>query len=200
MLKKYLTIFLCFSFLLGNAVEAAIFNGQNAGAKAKICLTSVENRDFQKERDTRSCNKEINTNNKINKTKDCTNNQKKRQHSPEDLELLARLVHAEAKGEPYEGKVAVAATVLNRTADPSYPDTITEVIYEYDHGHQYCPVRNETINCPADKQAWEAVGEAVEGKDPTGGAVSFYNPAQSDNAWIRGKLYLGIIGNHVFVK
>ena len=84
------------------------------------------------------------------------------QCNPQEIELLARLVHAEAKGEPYEGKVAVAATVINRVNSSAYPDTIREVIYQYNHGFQYCPVRNGQINLPADDVALKAAKEALQ--------------------------------------
>jgi spore germination cell wall hydrolase CwlJ-like protein len=199
-MKKYLAMFLCFSFLLGNPVEAAISNGRNEESQAKSYLTSAAERDAQKKTSVKSGNEEINLKNGAGKTKNHNNGEKTSRYSPEDLDLLARLVHAEAKGEPYQGKIAVAATVLNRVEDPCYPDTIPEVIYEYNHGFQYCPVRNGEINCPADEQAFKAVEEALEGKDPTGGALSFFNPSKSFNVWIRSRAYLTEIGNHIFVK
>lgn len=200
MLKKYIAMFLCLSFLLGNPAEAAIFNSQNLKTGAKTNLTTAAQGNVHRKTDAKEGNKGNNNDKKTAEAKNHSKILKKEQHSPAELELLARLVHAESQGEPYEGKVAVAATVLNRTEDPYYPDTIAEVIYEYDHGYQYCPVRNGAINNPADKQAWEAVEEALTGKDPTGGALSFYNPAQTDNAWIHGRPHLKGIGNHVFVK
>lgn len=120
--------------------------------------------------------------------------------SAEDLELLARLVQAEAGGEPYLGKVAVAASVLNRVKSERYPDTIPGVIYHVSHGYQYCPVRNGMINRPAGDEARRAVAEAIKGNDPTGGALSFYNPAKSWNAWIRSRPVHTRIGSHLFVR
>ena len=120
--------------------------------------------------------------------------------SSEDIDLLARLVYAEARGEPFQGKVGVAATVLNRVKNPSYPDTVSKVIYQQNHGFQYCPVRNGQIYRPADKTSYQAVREAMQGRDPTGGALSFYNPAKSCNSWIKTKNYCCRIGSHVFVK
>jgi len=148
--------------------------------------------------------------------KDRTNKESKNPYPEEDIELLARLVYAEAKGETYKGKVAVAATVLNRVENNSFPGTIKGVIYEFknnsfpgtikgviyefNHGYQYCPVRNGQINRPADEDSKKAVQEALRGKDPTGGALSFYNPAKSHNQWIRNRPYATTIGSHVFVK
>ncbi len=120
--------------------------------------------------------------------------------SPGEVDLLARLVHAEAGNEPFLGKVGVAATVLNRLEDAQYPDTVEEIIYEHNHGFQYCPVRNGQINKPADRVSFQAVRKAMEGGDPTGGALSFYNPAKSGNTWIRTKIFCRLIGNHIFVR
>lgn len=199
-MKKYLALLLCFSFLLGNPVEAAVSNDQNTEAGREFSLTSLAKRGIQNKKGITGGNGKVCTNKKAGKIKKHEPVQKTGQYSPADLELLARLVHAEAQGEPFEGKIAVAATVLNRTEDPYYPDTIPEVIYDYDHGYQYCPVRNGSINGPADEQAWKAVEEALQGEDPSGGALSFFNPSQSANAWICNRPYLIGIGNHVFVK
>ncbi|MEW5920001.1 MAG: cell wall hydrolase [Bacillota bacterium] len=123
-----------------------------------------------------------------------------RHFAAEDLDLLARLVQAEAGGEPYKGKVAVAASVLNRVESDRYPSTIPGVIYQVAYGYQYCPVRNGTINRPAGDEARRAVQEALQGNDPTGGALSFYNPAKATNAWIRTQPVHTRIGNHLFVR
>lgn len=132
--------------------------------------------------------------------KDKTVNEDRVELSSEEIDLLARLVHAEAKGEPFLGKVGVAATVLNRLENDRYPDTVPEIIYQHDSGFQYCPVRNGQINKPADTISVKAVKEALKGKDPTGGALSFYNPVKSSNTWIRTRVYCRQIGNHIFVK
>ncbi|PKM82105.1 MAG: hypothetical protein CVU88_03520, partial [Firmicutes bacterium HGW-Firmicutes-13] len=121
-------------------------------------------------------------------------------YSKKDIDLLARLVYAEAKGEPYRGKVAVAASVLNRVNNSNYPNTIPGVIYQYSRGYQYCPVRNGQINRTADETSYRAVEEALKGNDPTNGALSFYNPAKSGNYWIRTRTFLARIGNHIFVR
>ena len=191
-------MFLCFSFLLGNPMEAAIANGQNDEGQAEnyLALAAEKNARIS----VKDAKEKVNLKNEGSEVKNQTKKKSVSRYSPEDLDLLARLVHAEAKGEPYQGKIAVAATVLNRVKDPGYPDTIPEVIYEYNQGFQYCPVRNGEINCPANEQAIKAVEEALEGNDPTGGALSFFNPSQSFNEWIRNRPYLTKIGNHVFVK
>lgn len=121
--------------------------------------------------------------------------------SSSDIELLARLVGAEARGESYIGQVAVAATVLNRVKSSSYPNTISGVVYQVANGFiQYCPVRDGSINRPASETARSAARDAINGWDPSNGAVSFYNPRTATNAWIRTRPVTAVIGNHMFVR
>lgn len=120
--------------------------------------------------------------------------------SEEELDLLIRLVHAEAAGESYLGKVAVAASVLNRVDSPDYPSTITDVIYQVvgENGYQYTPVANGRIDLPGDATAAQAVEAALAGWDPTGGATGFYNPKATNDKWVRSREVIAVIGNHVF--
>ncbi len=121
--------------------------------------------------------------------------------SPEEMDLFARLVHAEAAGEPFVGQVAVAASVLNRVKDPRYPDTVREVILQViDDYYQYSPVLDGRINLPANDSAYRAVRLALLGLDPTGGATGFYNPALTDDQWVRTRPVTKKIGNHVFFR
>ena len=121
--------------------------------------------------------------------------------TPGEMKLFAQLVHAEASGEPYSGKVAVAATVLNRIHDKNYPDNLKGVIFQLESGHcQYSPVRDGRIWQEADQSAWRAIKDALEGEDPTGGATSFYNPRKTDDRWVRRQPVTNVIGNHVFFK
>ncbi|HHX73972.1 MAG TPA: LysM peptidoglycan-binding domain-containing protein [Firmicutes bacterium] len=121
--------------------------------------------------------------------------------SAAEMDLLARLVHAEAGGEPYQGQVAVAATVLNRVDSPRYPSTITAVIYQVVDGHyQYSPVLDGRINLPATETARRAVAEALTGADPSLGATGFYNPRKTTNQWVRSQPVTVVIGNHVFFR
>lgn len=118
-----------------------------------------------------------------------------------DIELLARLVHAEARGESYEGQVAVAATVLNRVKDLRYPNTIPGVIYQVVAGrYQFSPVLDGQINMAADETARRAVYDALAGYDPTGGATTFFNPGKTSDSWVWSRPSLVKIGNHVFAK
>ncbi len=204
-MKRYLAIFLCIFFLLGNPVDTALANDEDSQMQEGSQMIQVFRKNAGKT-NIKGDKGEIDRENEADKIENLNSAGETDLHfpvnrySPEDLNLLARLVHAEAKGEPFQGKVAVAATVLNRVREPLYPDTIPEVIYEYNYGFQYCPVSNGEINRPADKEAHQAVREALKGKDPTCGALSFYNPAKSFNGWIRSKPCTAIIGNHIFVK
>ncbi|YCA13036.1 cell wall hydrolase [Bacillus sp. AK128] len=115
--------------------------------------------------------------------------------SEAEKNLLARLVLAEAKGEPYSGKVAVAEVVLNRVEDEQFPNSINEVIYEE---NQFEPVQNNSIEQAADQESIEAVEEAllVEKHDTV--ALYFYNPETASDHWIRERQVIDTIGNHVF--
>ncbi|RKL67511.1 hypothetical protein CR203_09180 [Salipaludibacillus neizhouensis] len=121
--------------------------------------------------------------------------------SEEERNLLARLVQSEAKGEPFKGKVAVAAVVLNRMAHKDFPFNIKEVIYEtHDSGRIFAfePVQNGEITRHADQESIRAVEEAMNGYDPTNGAVYFFNPTTSTSKWIESRVVRQRIGNHVF--
>ncbi|MBP2242782.1 N-acetylmuramoyl-L-alanine amidase [Cytobacillus eiseniae] len=114
-----------------------------------------------------------------------------------EQDLLARLVHAEAKGEPYEGKVAVAQVVLNRVEDERFPDTIKEVIYEK---RQFQPVDNGSIQEPADSSAKKAVKEALAFNSKENESVFFFNPDLTSSTWLRSKTVTAEIGKHRFAK
>ncbi|MFC0560594.1 cell wall hydrolase [Halalkalibacter alkalisediminis] len=115
--------------------------------------------------------------------------------SDKEKKLLAQLVHAEAKGEPYVGKVAVATVVLNRVEHEEFPDTIAEVIYEE---NAFEPVQNDSINEPADKDAYKAVTEALLDQGNEEEALFFYNPDTTTSDWIFTREVIKIIGNHAF--
>jgi N-acetylmuramoyl-L-alanine amidase len=119
----------------------------------------------------------------------------------QDIDLLARLVYAEAAGEPYIGQVAVAASILNRIGSPLYPNTVSGVVYQVVAGcYQYSPVLDGRINLPADKTAYQAVYDALTGWDPSGGALGFYNPSKTNNQWVRQQTVTTVIGNHIFFR
>jgi N-acetylmuramoyl-L-alanine amidase len=122
--------------------------------------------------------------------------------SGEEKELLARLVEAEAKGEPYEGKVAVATVVLNRVESPQFPpNTVTEVINEVvGHAYAFTPVQNGAINNLASAESIQAVEEALKREDTLNDSIFFYNPKIATDQWIRSRQIVETIGNHVFAK
>ncbi|WP_138416546.1 cell wall hydrolase [Aquibacillus sediminis] len=121
--------------------------------------------------------------------------------SQAEKELLAKLVHAEAKGESYAGKVAVATVVLNRVDHQEFPDTIKDVIYERSGGHYaFSPVENGAINETPDAEAEKAVNEALAFRGMGQGSIYFYNPETATSDWIRTREVTVTIGNHVFAK
>ena len=114
-----------------------------------------------------------------------------------DLNLLSKLVHAEARGEPYKGMVAVAATVLNRVADSRFPNTISGVIYQ---PRAYTCVDDGQINLEANSQAKKAAQDAINGWDPTSGCVYYFNPDTATSGWIWSRPQVMTIGKHIFCK
>lgn len=109
--------------------------------------------------------------------------------------LLARLVHGEARGEPYVGKVAVAAVVLNRVRSASFPNTISGVIYQ---AGAFDAVYDGQINLTPDADSLRAARDALNGWDPSGGCLYYYNPATATNAWIWSRKVQLSIGKHNF--
>ncbi|WP_462411200.1 cell wall hydrolase [Neobacillus sp. Marseille-QA0830] len=122
--------------------------------------------------------------------------------STSDKDLMARLVHAEAVGEPYAGKVAVATVVLNRVFMSSdFPDTVPGVIYQIANGHYaFTPVANGQINQPADAASKRAVNEAIALLGKGNGSLFFYNPDTSTSSWVSSRQVTVRIGNHVFAR
>ncbi len=112
-----------------------------------------------------------------------------------EVNLLAKVISAEARGESYEGQVAVGAVVLNRVAHPSFPDTISGVVYQ--NGAFSC-VYDSNWYAPVADSAKRAAQDAMNGWDPTGGAIYYYNPAKTSNAWMRSRKVIKVIGNHYF--
>lgn len=113
-----------------------------------------------------------------------------------DVYLLAQIINAEAKGEPYEGKVAVGNVVLNRVEHPQFPDTIKDVIFQKG---QFQPVTNGSIYNKPDDEAIQAAKDAMSGKQIVGEqAIYFYNPAISTSDWIFTRKTIKDIGNHRF--
>lgn len=118
-----------------------------------------------------------------------------------DKDLMARLVSAEAKGEPYAGKVAVATVILNRVDSVEFPNTVKGVVYENVSGHYaFTPVQNGAINQAADANSKKAVEEALEFRGKGNGSLYFYNPETSTSRWIDSRETTVKIGNHKFAK
>jgi len=117
--------------------------------------------------------------------------------SPNDanIELLARVINGEARGEPYEGQVAVGAVVLNRVDHPSFPNTISGVVYQKG---AFTAVDDGQINAAMYASSRRAARDALNGWDPTGGAIYYYNPKTATNKWIRTREVICTIGRHVF--
>jgi len=124
-------------------------------------------------------------------------------YTQEERVLLARLIEAEAEGEPYMGKVAVGAVVVNRVHSDKFPNTIKEVIYHVDEigAYQFEPVLNGRIySVTPSSDSYKAADEALGGLDPTGGALFFFNPYKITNTWLLSKPVICQIGDHVFTK
>ena len=114
-----------------------------------------------------------------------------------DVNLLARLVYGEARGEPYSGQVAVAAVVLNRVKSSSFPNTIAGVIYQ---SGAFDAVRDGQINMSPNSTAIKAAQDAINGWDPSYGAIYYFNPSTATSKWIWSRPLTVIIGNHRFCK
>lgn len=115
--------------------------------------------------------------------------------SSNDIYLLARLIYAESRGEPYAGMVAVGATVLNRVRSSQFPNTLAGVIYQ---PGAFSVVSDGQINYAPDATSLRAARDAFNGSDPSGGALFYYNPAKTTNAWMLSLRVLVTIGNHRF--
>ena len=112
-----------------------------------------------------------------------------------DVALLAMVISAEARGEPYSGQVAVGAVILNRVSHPSFPGTISGVVYE--PGAFTCMTDGQ-INSAVSDSAYQAARDALNGWDPTGGAIYYFNPNTATSSWIWSRPLLTIIGKHRF--
>lgn len=114
-----------------------------------------------------------------------------------DIDLMAKVVFAESKGEPYDGKVAVASVILNRATNSKFPNTVEGVIKQR---NAFSCVKNGVIDVVPDSDSYNAVKEAIRGNDPTGDALYFYNPKIATCSWMKGveKCNVILIGAHEF--
>lgn len=115
--------------------------------------------------------------------------------SQSDYNLLARIISAEARGESYTGQVAVGAVVLNRVEHSSFPDSIAGVVYQ---PGAFSAINDGQINQPVQESCYRAAKDALNGWDPSGGAIYYYNPDKTSNKWIRSRPVITRIGKHLF--
>ena len=115
--------------------------------------------------------------------------------SKEDVELLSRVIYGEARGENFEGQVAVGAVVLNRLKDPRFPKTMRDVIYQ---SGAFTAVDDKQIQLDPNDQSFKAAEAALSGLDPTNGALFYFNPRLATDNWIKSRSVIKRIGNHTF--
>lgn len=118
-------------------------------------------------------------------------------YSSSDIYLLAKVIAAEARGESYTGQVAVGAVVLNRVDSASFPDTVSGVVYQKG---AFSAVTDSNWSVAPDSTSKKAAQDAINGWDPSGGALYYYNPAKTSNQWIRTRPVITAIGSHLFCK
>jgi N-acetylmuramoyl-L-alanine amidase len=121
--------------------------------------------------------------------------QTSRNDTDRNVDLLAHIIHGEARGEPYTGKVAIAGVILNRIKDSRFPKTIAGVIYQ---PGAFDAVKDGQINLQPDSSAFKAARDALNGWDPSGGAIYYWNPATATSKWIWSRRIITRIGKHVF--
>jgi len=116
-----------------------------------------------------------------------------------DIQLMARAINGEARGEPYEGQVAVGAVILNRVKSSQFPNTIAGVIYQ---SGAFTAVADGQINVPIEEgsSVYKAAKDAMNGWDPTGGCIYYFNPDTATNKWIWSRPQVKTIGKHIFCK
>ena len=116
-----------------------------------------------------------------------------------DVQLLARAINGEARGEPYEGQVAVGAVILNRVKSSQFPNSISGVIYQ---AGAFTAVSDGQINSPISENStvYKAARDAINGWDPTGGCIYYFNPDTATNKWIWSRPLVKVIGKHRFCK
>lgn len=122
---------------------------------------------------------------------------KKVGYKSSDIQLLARCIHAEGRGEPYIGQVAIGACVMNRLKSSKFPKTIAGIIYE---PKAFSAVDDGQINMAPDDTAVKAARAAMTGYDPTGGAIYYFNPAKTSNKFIWSRPQIKKIGKHIFAR
>ena len=114
-----------------------------------------------------------------------------------DVNLLARVINGEARGEPYSGQVAVGAVILNRVTHPSFPNTLAGVIYQ---PGAFTAITDGQIHANMEPDSIRAAQDALNGWDPSGGCIYYYNPAKTTNKWIWSREVVVTIGKHIFAR
>jgi len=117
--------------------------------------------------------------------------------SPDEFYLLAKIIHAEARGEPFIGKIAVGAVVINRVKSKDFPNTISEVIYQ---PLAFTAISDGQFKLEPDLEATKAALSAIKGLDPSNGALFYYNPLKTTSPWIYNRPVVNQIGNHIFAQ
>ena len=112
-----------------------------------------------------------------------------------NINLLARMIYAEGRGESYVGQVAIGAVICNRIEHPSFPDTLAGVIYQ---NGAFSAINDGQFNEPVAESAYQAARDALAGWDPTGGAIYYYNPAKTSDTFIYSRPVISVIGDHRF--
>ncbi|MEG0133585.1 cell wall hydrolase [Clostridium sp.] len=204
-MKKFFSIFLLSMFFLSSITAEAsvltIFDYINA-TETKVDDTKNKEKDKDKVSVEKHTSKATSATNKENSKNDIeVFNQKgsSLKITKADIDLMAKLVYCESRGEPFEGKIAVASVVLNRVMNPKFPNTISDVIFQK---NAFSCVQNGKIVAQPNKSCYDAVYEAIRGKDPTNEALFFYNPEIATCSWMKStsKKDSKTIGNHTFFK
>lgn len=216
-MKKFFSLFLLSILIFGGKAISASADELDMSNQEKLYSTKIYRKEsimsktafnlegeeaiqssaaVKPEESKKEANKKENTNNEIEVF---NHNGTQLKITKSDLDLMAKLVYAESRGEPFQGKVAVASVVLNRVMSPQFPNTIENVIFQK---NAFSCVVNGKLDTQTNESCYEAVYEAIRGKDPTNEALFFYNPSIATCSWMKetSKKDSKIIGNHTFFK
>lgn len=180
----------CFIFILALALSVILLTPRDASACSNSGITHISNNKLLNDSKSSSKEEYVEVFNSNTQTLYITQS---------DINLLADLVYAESRGEPFEGKVAVASVVINRVLDRNFPSSIKGVIFQ---SNAFSCVKNNSIKANPDSSCYNAVYEAIRGSDPTGNALFFYNPSTATSSWMLNteKRNVKSIGNHIFFE
>lgn len=168
------------------------YNGKIDGVFGNVTKEAVIN--FQKDNNLEADGIVGEKTAKVLGLNESSNNQTSK-YTNSEIELLARIISAESRGEPYSGQVAVGAVILNRIEHPSFPNTLSGVIYQ--PGAFSCLIDGQ-INAEVYDSARQAARDAMNGSDPSGGAIYYYNPEKTSNKFMLSRPVLTVIGKHKF--